>query len=989
MKIKFDSNLEYQQEAIKSVTDIFEGQEVCSSNFSVPSLDTSGLMQNETELGYGNKLLLPDDEIVKNLNVIQLRNGLKQSKLLANNRLDKNFTVEMETGTGKTYVYLKTIFELNKLYGFTKFIIVVPSIAIKEGVNKTLEITESHFKALYQNTPYDYFTYNSANLEQVRSFATNDYIQIMVINIDAFRRSFSDPSKETKANIIHRYNDKLSGYRPIEFIQSTNPIVIIDEPQSVDTTSKSKEAIESLNPLCTIRYSATHKDKHHMVYKLDPVDAYNKQLVKQIEVAEFKLEESNNNAYIKLLSVDNKKSPITAKVEIDVMKGGSVSHKKITVKQGDDLFVRSGGRDIYSGYIINDIYCQEGAEYIDFTSKPEILELGQAIGGVDEDEIKRLQIRKTIEEHLDKELRLTKRGIKVLSLFFIDKVANYRWYDEDGNVQKGKYALVFEEEYNKLIRKPKYKVLFENVDTDSIASEVHNGYFSIDKKGKVKDTSGKTKDDEDTYNLIMKEKEKLLSLDNKLKFIFSHSALREGWDNPNIFQICTLNESNSVIKKRQEIGRGLRLCVNQEGERVFGFDVNTLTVMANESYEEFAKQLQKEIEEDTGIKFGLIEEHTFANIVTSNDGEEAYLGIEKSEELWSYLLEKKYIDSKGKVQDKLKLDLKNSTLILPDAYATISAQIITLLKKVAGNLNIKDASNRKVLTLNKEVYLSEDFTELWNRIKYKTTYRVKFDESLLIDTCAQEINKQLIVGKARFRYSKAGIEISQGGIEADILEDSSFVYDNKGFELPDIVTYLQNETNLTRRAIVEILTKSRKLEQFKNNPQKFIEQSIAIIKRTMRQFIVDGIKYQKIGDNSYYAQEIFEEQELAGYLNQNLQRSTKGVYDYVIYDSDTEKNFAIQFENNPNIKVYAKLPSFFKIDTPLGSYNPDWAVVIEKDNIEKLYFIIESKSTLFNDAIRPTEQAKIDCGIAHFNALENDVSFIKARNMSDVEDVIL
>jgi len=982
MKIQFDPNLEYQQEAIKSITDIFEGQESCSSNFSVPSLDREGLYSNETELGYGNKLHLLKDEIVENLNKIQLRNGLEHSKRLAS----RDFTVEMETGTGKTYVYLKTIFELNRLYGFTKFIIVVPSIAIKEGVLKSLQITEAHFKRAFQNIPYDYFTYNSANLEQVRSFATNDYVQIMVINIDAFRRSFSDPSKETKANIIHRTNDRLSGYKPIEFIRSTNPIVIIDEPQSVDTTSKSKEAIESLNPLCTIRYSATHREKHHMVYKLDPVDAYNKQLVKQIEVAEFKVEDGNNKAYIKLISVDNSKSPITAKVEIDVMKKGSVLRKKVTVKQGDDLFERSGGRDIYSGYIINDIYCKEGAEYIDFTSKPEIVELGQAIGGVDEDERKRIQIRKTIEEHLEKELRLTKKGIKVLSLFFIDKVSNYRWYDEEGNAQKGKYALMFEEEYAVLIKKPRYRTLFQDVDVDSLASEVHNGYFSIDKKGKIKDTSGKTQDDEDTYSLIMKDKEKLLSLDNRLKFIFSHSALREGWDNPNIFQICTLNESNSLIKKRQEIGRGLRLCVNQQGERVFGFDINTLTVMANESYEEFAKQLQKEIEEDTGIKFGLIEEHSFANIVIpSDDKEENYLGIEMSEKLWKHFYDEKYIDDKGKVQDSLKMDLKANSVTLPEEYEAVSPQIISILKKVAGNLNIKDASNRRVVTLNKEVYLSEEFTELWNRIKYKTTYRVKFDEALLIEACAKEIRDHLVVGKSRFQYSKASIEITQGGVDADVVDESSFVYDPKDFDLPDIVTYLQNETNLTRKTIVEILVKSRKLEHFKNNPQKFIEQAMGMIQRTMRHFVVDGIKYEKIGDDVYYAQEIFEEQELAGYLNQNLQESQKGVYDYVIYDSDVEKNFAISFENNPMVKVYAKLPSFFKIETPLGSYNPDWAVLIEKDGEEKLYFVVETKSSLFTDALRPTEKAKIDCGIAHFDALGNDVEFIKATNMRDVE----
>lgn len=983
MKIQFDPNLEYQQEAIKSVTDIFGGQEVCSSNFSVPSFDTQGLLQNETELGYGNKLHLLDEEILENINKIQLCNGLEHSKKLNG----RDFTVEMETGTGKTYVYLKTIFEMHKQYGFTKFIIVVPSIAIKEGVNKSLEITEAHFKAAFENTPYDYFTYNSANLEQVRSFATNDYIQIMVINIDAFRRSFTDPEKETKANIIHRTNDRLSGLKPIEFIQSTHPVVIIDEPQSVDTTPKSKEAIESLNPLCTIRYSATHREKLHMVYKLDPVDAYNKQLVKQIEVAEFKVEDSSNNAYIRLISVDNKKSPITAKIEIDVAKNGTVSRKSIAVKQGDDLFERSGGRDIYSGYIINDIYCEPGSEYIDFTSKPEIVELGKSIGSVDEDEIKRLQIRKTIEEHLEKELRLTQRGIKVLSLFFIDKVANYRWYDDEGNAQKGKYALIFEEEYRNLIKKPKYKTLFEDVDIDTIAHEVHNGYFSIDKKGKIQDTSGKTQYDEDTYNLIMREKEKLLSFDSKLKFIFSHSALREGWDNPNVFQICTLREISKETERRQTIGRGLRLCVNQSGERVFGFEVNTLTVMANESYEEFAKELQKEIERDTGIKFGLVEEHSFANLVLFDEnGEEKYLGIDQSENLWQHLKEQNYIDAKGKVQDTLKLALKNNSVDLPDGYEAVTPQIISLLKKVAGNLNIKDASKKKILTLNKEVYLSEEFTELWNRIKHKTTYRVKFDETALIEACAKEIRDHLVVGKSKIRTTKVVVGIDKGGVEAKVIDENTSLNDMSDFVLPDIVTYLQNETNLTRRAIVEILTKSAKLEHFKNNPQKFIEQAMSMIQRTMRQFVVDGIKYEKIGDDVYYAQEIFEDQELAGYLNQNLVESTRGVYDYVLYDSDIEKNFATSFENNPSVKVYAKLPSFFKIDTPLGSYNPDWAVLIEKDDEEKLYFVVESKGSLFTDDLRPTEQAKIDCGTAHFEALNSGITFIKATGMKDVED---
>ena len=977
MKIKFEPNLEYQKEAIEAVTGLFDGQGICSSTFSVVSFDAKGLYRQESELGVGNKLLISRDDILENLKKIQLKNALEPSLSLES--LD--FTVEMETGTGKTYVYLRTIFELNKLYGMSKFIIVVPSIAIKEGVLKSLQITREHFKSLYDNVPYDFFAYNSANLEQVRSFAANDYIQIMVINIDAFRKSFSDPSKESKANIIHRPNDKLSGYKPIEFIAATNPIVIIDEPQSVDTTPKAKEAIASLNPLCTLRYSATHKEKFHQVYKLDPVDAYNKKLVKQIEVAQIISQNDHNSAYIKLVSVNNKKSPITAKVEIDIAgKNGAVSRKTVTVKQGDDLFVKSNGREVYSGYIINDIYCFEGAEYIDFTSREEIVELGKSIGGEDEELKKRYQIRKTIEEHLDKELRLKPMGIKVLSLFFIDKVANYRYYDSEGNAIKGKYARIFEEEFLNIAKKPKYRALFEGEDLESLVESVHNGYFSIDKKGRVKDTSGKTKDDEDTYNLIMKDKEKLLSLDNSLKFIFSHSALREGWDNPNIFQICTLNDSKSVIKKRQEIGRGLRLCVNQKGERVYGFEVNTLTIMANESYDEFAKKLQKEIEEDTGIKFGYIEKHSFANIVM----DEGYIGFEKSGELWEFMLENYYIDSSGKIQDSLKLALKEKRLQLPKEFETARVAIEALLKKTAGNLNVKDASKKRVLKLNKEVYLSEDFAKLWDKIKYKTTYRVEFDEDKLIEKCANEIAQNLFIGKPSFLYSKAGVEIDQGGVEVAVKEDSSFVYDGV-FMLPDIVSFLQNETNLTRNAIVQILIKSGKLEHFVRNPQKFIEQAANFIKRTMREFIVDGIKYEKIGKESYYAQEVFESQELAGYLGQNLQESKKGVYDYVIYDSDIEKNLTASFERNDAIKLYAKLPPSFKISPPLGSYNPDWAIVVEKEGEEKLYFVVESKGKIYDDTSSPIENSKIKCAKEHFKAISSDVEYFRASGFEDIE----
>ena len=989
MKLKFDKNLEYQQQAIASVVDLFRGQTPMQTNFTVSAYSGQiGIF--DTKNGIGNRLELDEEEILKNLQEIQLRNGLPQTKVLKAGGYD--FDIEMETGTGKTYVYLRTIFELHKNYGFSKFIIVVPSIAIKEGVYKSLEITKEHFKELYDNTIYNYFVYDSNKLEQVRSFAVSDNIEIMVINIDAFRKSFTDPTKESKANIIHRANDRLNGMKPIELIQETRPIVIIDEPQSVDTTPKAKEAIKSLNPLCTLRYSATHVEKHNLIYRLDAVDSYNLGLVKQIEVAGFTTKDYHNNAYLKLLSVDNKKSPITAKIEMDVKdKKGEVKRKAVIVKRGDDLYDKSNGRDVYEGYIVSEIYCEEGNEYVAFTSKPDILRIGKPIGDVDDMAIKEQQIRKTIEEHLNKELVLNKMGIKVLSLFFIDRVANYRYYDENGNPQKGIYAKLFEKHYNELIRLPKYNTLFKDIDLDTAAEEVHNGYFSTDKKGVYKDTSGSTTDDEDAYNLIMKDKERLLSFDTKLRFIFSHSALREGWDNPNVFQICTLNETKSEVKKRQEIGRGLRLCVNQDGERQYGFSINTLTVMANESYEEFAEALQKEYETENGIRFGIVETHLFANIpVKHEDGSVKYLGQEASEAIFKGFLDNGYIDEKGKVQDKLKIAIKENKLIVPEEYESVRTEITALARKVCSGLNIKNNNDKKTVKLNKQVYLNPEFKELWDRIKYKTTYSVEFDSEKLISECCNEMQRSLSVSSAKLIYTKAGLDISAGGVVAEESDRYAVVLDNLQNNLPDIIAYLQNETNLTRKTIAEILLRSKTLHLFKKNPQRYMEQVAQIITAKMRHMIVDGIKYTKIGDDEYYAQELFEAEELTGYLYKNMMESKKSVYEYVVYDSANEESFAKSFEDNERVKLYAKLPGWFTIPTPLGSYNPDGAVLIEADGKDKLYFVLETKADTTFDALRPTESAKIKCGKKHFEALGNEVTFEDVDDFKEfIEDRIV
>jgi type III restriction enzyme len=991
MKLQFDPHLDFQLDAIRSIVDIFDGQRAGASNFTVAPLELEAAdvmfpSIQTNDLGIGNRLTLLPEELLKNVQTIQMRNGLKPEATLES----MDFSVEMETGTGKTYVYLRTIFELHQRYGFTKFIIVVPSVAIKEGVYKSLEMTAEHFKALYENVPFDYFVYDSQKLGQVRNFAISGGIEIMVINIDAFRKSFDAPEKESKANIIHRPQDRMAGTRPIEFIRATNPIVIIDEPQSVDTTENSKKAIDSLNPLCTLRYSATHVDKYNMMYRLDSVDAYERKLVKQIEVASIAVADSHNRPYIRLLKVDNKTSPITAQIELDVQsRNGTVKRSRKTVRKGDDLMEFSGGRGLYEGFIIEDIYCEPGNEYISFTSRPEDVRLNQAIGEVDQDEYKRLQIRKTIEEHLEKELALRPRGIKVLSLFFIDRVANYRIYDEAGNAQPGKYVQMFEEEYARAIRKPRYHSLFDGADLETAAQGVHDGYFAVDKRGGrevLKDSSGegRTQADEGAYKLIMRDKEKLLSFESKLKFIFSHSALKEGWDNPNVFQICTLNETHSVMRKRQEIGRGLRIAVDQQGNRVHGFDVNRLTVMANESYEEFARQLQKEIEDDEGIRFGMVERHLFANVVISADGDRPnYLGVEASAKLCDHLERLGYIDERGRVQDSLRRALNDGTVSLPPSVVAQAPKILAALKKVAGRLNIQDAASRKKVTLNKKIYMGEEFRQLWDRIKYKTTFRVSFNSGELISRCVREIGAMPSVGKAHFVFRRGRAVMDRGGVQMDEVETSTHVYDAHEHELPDIVSYLEEQTRLTRKSIVEILLQSKRLEDFKNNPQKFSENVAQIITRVMRMLIVDGIKYEKIGDSYFYAQELFDHHELSAYLNSNMLESVKSVYEQVVYDSDVEYQFARQFEASKQVKVYAKLPDWFTISTPLGNYNPDWAVLVELDGHEKLYFVVESKGSMFAEDIRPSEQAKIDCGKKHFEALDTGVEFTKADTFNN------
>ncbi|MBQ2931749.1 MAG: DEAD/DEAH box helicase family protein [Clostridia bacterium] len=1038
MKLKF-KNQTFQTDAVNAVVDLFSGQEKNSTTFDIIEKKQ---LQLFTDQGVANSILIDDEKLLANMNEVQK----KQNLPLTDDLQDKNFCIEMETGTGKTYVYTKTIYELNRKYGFTKFIIVVPSVAIREGVYKSFEITKEHFGAAYDNVPCRYFIYNSAKLSDVRQFMTSSNIEVMIINIDAFRKA---------ENIINQEQDKLNGDTAMQYIQNTRPIVIIDEPQSVDTTAKSKEAIKSLNPLCTFRYSATHKDKINLLYRLTPVDAYQMGLVKQICVYSNTVENDFNKPYIKLLDV-SMANGFSAKIELDIKdKNGKVSRKSKTVKPGTDLYVLSGERDLYEGYIIEGIDCTPGAEAIEF-SNTEYIRLGKAIGGVDETIIKKAQIRRTIETHLNKELMFLDKGIKVLSLFFIDEVAKYR-ADDDG---KGIYAQLFEECYTELINRPKYAPIKERFTT--AIDKIHDGYFSKDKKGKLKNTNGDTQDDYNTYNTIMKDKEWLLSFDCPLRFIFSHSALKEGWDNPNVFQICTLIDQKSTFTCRQKIGRGLRLCVNQDGDRIEDKNINILHVMANESFAEFADTLQREIEDETGVRFGVLQISLFSGMlytetekvektVTEEQAqkvvevlrdkgvidetgtvkaditpEEIELPqelesvkevvktvIEKTEpisteaisgttyteeitvekkvtydeaaELITHFEKQGYVDKKGKMKDTMKEALLNGTLDLPKKLEAARERFEEIIKKADKKPVIRDASKDVIVHLKKQVIAENPaFAALWEKIRQKTTYRVQIDTDELIRLSVKALKDMPKIPKARIIQQTAAIDIQNSGVTHIERDMKTVDIQNDYTNIPDVLAVICEETTTPERIIFEVIKQSGRVGDLVNNPQLFIENCIDIIRDTRHELAIDGIKYIKLDGERYYVQEIFDSAELMATLDKNAVAVNNSVYDYIIYDSETiEKPFAKALDDDPDVKMFFKLPQNFKIRTPIGNYNPDWAVYLDADGVEGLYFILETKGSTSLIDLRTTEQLKIHCGKEHFKALGNDIRLEVAKSWKE------
>ncbi|MDO4907225.1 DEAD/DEAH box helicase family protein [Neisseria sp.] len=850
MQLKFET-LDYQQEAVEAVVRLFEGEPNHDSMFELNAAGASPVVANRLHLAHG--------EIGRNLNAVQKAFRQPETQI---GEHGLNFSVEMETGTGKTYVYLRTVFELNKRYGWKKFVMVVPSVAIREGVMQSIRAMTPHFQTAFDKPVFHSAVYGSGRLNALRNFAANNHIEILIMNIDAFKKD---------DNVINRVNE--SGEAPIKFISGTNPIVIIDEPQNMET-ELAKQAIDALNPLFTLRYSATHKNPYHKIYSLNPIEAYNKKLVKQIEVMPVLAQNDVNGAYAVLQGFSEGKKKLTAKVEIHVQDKKETKKKTVSVAAGDDLFDKSNGNESYRhGFIVNGLDAEAGTLAL---SNGTVLTLGENQDAL-RDEVMKQQIAATVKEHLKKEGRLKARGIKVLSLFFIDKVANYR--------NGGKFARWFEEIYRK--------------ETGESADGVHDGYFSQDKNGD-KDTNGSSKADEDTYNLIMKDKEKLLSFDSPLRFIFSHSALKEGWDNPNVFQICTLNETRSPIKKRQEIGRGLRLAVNQEGGRVRDEGVNILTVIPNESYESFAANLQKEYEDECGIRFG--------------------------------------------------------------------------------NGGAKKAADRKRQTFRKGFTLDPVFLEIWQKLQQQTRYRVQFDRHALIQTAAKLVAEMPQVQKPQIVVQKAAIHQTQtDGIWGE-QNNSRTQQTEIEWDLPDILHELEKKTRLTRATLFEVLRESGRIGEIGNNPQRFIDLAAEKILLALNALMIDGIEYFRLPEKEEYAQTLARWQELEnngaeffmnGYtfaVNQadSAKRQKTIFADYIPLDSDTENRFAHDCENHEDVRLYFKLPGWFKIPTPIGNYNPDWALVME--NRGKVYFVAETKNTgkgiqegVDFDKLRESERQKIAC----------------------------
>jgi type III restriction enzyme len=1013
VKLKF-KHQKFQADAAKAVVDVFAGQPHLTPSYMIDRGADRFRMLTDTDeefTGWANQKIVPqlsDRLILEHLNKIQRENQIKPSEKLEGRF---NLTIEMETGVGKTYTYIKTMYELNRAYGWSKFIVVVPSIAIREGVYKSFEVTQEHFAEEY-GKKIRFFIYNSAQLTEIDRFASDSSINVMIINSQAFNARGKD------ARRIYMKLDEFRSRRPIDIIAKTNPILIIDEPQSVEG-KQTKENLKQFNPLMTLRYSATHKADsiYNMVYRLDAMEAYNKKLVKKIAVKG--ITESGSTAtesYVYLESINLSKSAPTATIQFDMKGAKGIRKITRTVSEGYNLYDNSGQMEEYKqGFVVSRIDGRDDS--VEFINGIKIY-AGDVIGKVSEEQIRRIQIRETILSHIQRERELFYKGIKVLSLFFIDEVAKYKQYNEAGEPINGIYADIFEEEYNDIINN--LQIGIDDDDymkyLDSIsASNTHAGYFSIDKKGKMIDSKVSRKetttDDVDAYDLIMKNKELLLDRNpqkSPVRFIFSHSALREGWDNPNVFQICTLKQSSSDVRKRQEVGRGLRLCVNQDGERmdsnVLGNDVhniNVLTVIASESYDSFAKGLQSEIAEAVADRPRAVTAELFIGKVIKDDkGNEQVVDEDTGRAIYFDLVHEDYIDKKGILTDKYYEDKANVELKFADEVADSAAAVIEIIDSIYDSRSLQPEnarSNNVELKVDEDKLAMPEFKALWNKINSKSVYVVDFDTDELVRKSIESLNNNLNVSKIYFKVETG--EMKQIKSKDELASGESFVKDKSesyGNTIAvssnvkyDLIGKLVDETGLTRKAIVQILKgiQPAVFNQFKDNPEEFIIKAAALINDEKATAIIEHITYDVL--NEKYGTDVFTDPTIKGRLGTNAMKADKHLYDHIVYDSTNERDFATELDTNTNVAVYVKLPDGFYISTPVGHYNPDWAIAFYEGTVKHIYFVAETKGSMSSFQLRLIEKSKIHCAKEHFKAISNgDVVYDVVDSYTSLLDIV-
>ena len=1031
MKFKFKVQ-QYQTDAVNAVADVFKGQPylehskytidmgvqkpgmVYADNaaqlglFDAP--ESKSFLHEDYDIGFANnRIELLPEQILENIQNIQTISNIGESTTLSHTLGAVDLDVEMETGTGKTYVYIKTMFELNKRYGFSKFMVVVPSIAIREGVKKSFEMTQEHFMDSYGKKAR-FFIYNSKKLDEIEQFSSSSAINVMIINIQAFNARGAD------ARRIYEELDEFQSRRPIDVIAKNRPIVILDEPQKMGGEA-TQESLKRFNPLFSINYSATHKVKHNTVYVLDALDAFNKRLVKKIKVKGFAIKNlrgTNGYMYLQDIILSPNKPPM-AKIEFEIKYTGKINRETRNFAVGGNLYQESRDMEQYKGFVISEINPFNNT--VTFINGNTI-ELGQAYGDVNENDIRRIQIRETIRSHFENEEALYAKGIKVLSLFFIDEVAKYRQYDENGDEINGIYGRIFEEEYNKIVSE--YITVFDTPYVkylqSTTASQVHKGYFSIDKKGRKVDSSvargSDISDDVSAYDLILKDKERLLSFEEPTRFIFSHSALREGWDNPNVFQICTLKHSDSTVQRRQEVGRGLRLCVDSTGNRmdatIPGFDVhslNVLTVIANDSYEDFVKGLQTEIKDVLYQRPSKASKEFFnGKKVVLPGGIESVITPTQAHAIYRYLIKNDYIDDNDRPTDAYKNAVKEDNLaILPDEIKHMTSVVHKLVQSTYDTDAIKDmVENGNVSKVQNNVlnenFKKKEFQALWNLINHKYAYTVDFDSQELIKNAIQAINKELFVTKLTYTVStgeqksnidaeeiKNGVSFRSAKTRTETL--STAAADSIRY---DLLGKIITQTLLTRKTVAEILTNidPAKFVLYQANPEEFINKVSKIINEQKATLIVDHVTYDQIEGN--FDAEIFAESK-ATMEFKLAYKAEKHIKDYIFVDginkdTSVERDFAVALDNADEVCVYAKLPRGFYIPTPVGNYSPDWAIAFNEGTVKHIYFVAETKGSLDSLQLRAVERAKIDCARKLFN--EISTSKVRYEYVSTYTDLL-